>query len=169
MNRRRIEALRNLAERPGTPAEGALAREILERHEGKQSQRSQNDAFCDYLRSGERSDLDHACYTSTCRCGNVYPRKNDRESDCPMTDRHALILAEKLKRFPRGTRVYYNYWAYGENCLGTVTGPSKDWAWLRIKFDNLKQARKCPIYSEFGWHLSIEPLTGDTRKLRGIL
>jgi hypothetical protein len=29
MNRRRIEALRNLAERPGTPEEGNIARKML--------------------------------------------------------------------------------------------------------------------------------------------
>jgi hypothetical protein len=35
MNRRKLEALRALAERPGTAAEGALAREILDRAESK--------------------------------------------------------------------------------------------------------------------------------------
>lgn len=37
MTARKLQALRNLAERPGTPAEGELAREILARLEAKQS------------------------------------------------------------------------------------------------------------------------------------
>src|ERR1035438_7778096 len=106
MNSRRIEALRNLAERPGTEAEGRLARELLERAEGKRTP----------------DDLGSAC-PRRCDCGNTHPAF----TDCPMYTRHAEIDAEKRRRFPRGTRVYYNRWAYTENCQGTVTGPSTQW------------------------------------------
>lgn len=44
INDRTLEALRNLAERPGTPAEAALARELLERL-GKQPAHDEPEDF----------------------------------------------------------------------------------------------------------------------------
>ena len=62
MNSRRIEALRNLAERPGTEAEGRLARELLERAEGKRTtEESYYDKFRDFISTGALDDLGSAC------------------------------------------------------------------------------------------------------------
>lgn len=50
MTARRLKALRNLAERPGTPAEGELAKEILQRHEAGIKD---YDILAQYLRDGD--------------------------------------------------------------------------------------------------------------------
>jgi hypothetical protein len=132
VTQRQIEALRNLAERPGTEAEGRLARELLERVK-----------------------------VSTLAVGDAV----DRLQSVGLSPDE--VRAEIRRRFPRGTRVYYNYWTYVENCPGTVTGyPVKpfreDWAWARIKFDYLKSSRAVPVYSAKGWHLSVSPVSSET-------
>jgi len=76
-----------------------------------------------------------------------------------------------VKNFPKGTRVYYNYWGYKNNTPGTVVGMPRhlpygtyrhdrahNWECIRIKFDHLKNPRNVPIYSHKGCHLSEEPL-----------
>lgn len=108
-----IESLRRVAERPGSPNEGEIARRLLEQLGVK-----------------------------------------------PWTARPFDPLD-----FPKGTRVFYCYWAY-ENTPGTIvsdnvktqrsansgTGP-----WMRIKFDYLKQPRWVPVISPLGCHLSLNP------------
>jgi hypothetical protein len=164
VSRRRLEALRALAGRPGTEAEGKLARELLEKAETQRSADPES-CFADFLRTGSMDDLAAAVGTKTCDCGARYPAF----TFCPNTARHTEIDLEKRTRFPRGTRVYYNRWAYTANCPGVVTGPGKDWSWIRVKFDHLKNSRAIPIYSELGWHLSTEPLERGVQRagLRG--
>lgn len=66
---RKLQALRNLAERPGTAAEGAVARAMLAKLEGKKRVRSNSfgvegekwDAFERFLRTGSMEDLHTAC------------------------------------------------------------------------------------------------------------
>jgi hypothetical protein len=164
MNRRRLEALRNLAERPGTEAEGQLAREILKRAEAEPSEANPLGRFAQFMRSGSMDDLRDAVGPKTCDCGTQHPAF----TSCPNTAKHADIDAERRARFPRGTRVYYNCWAYSENCAGRVTGYPAQWNWIRVKFDHLKSSRSVPIYSALGWHLSTEPLPREkARPLRG--
>jgi hypothetical protein len=161
---RRIEALRALAERPGTEAEGRVAREMLKRAEAKHAQRDPMEAFRDYLHTGSMDDLGDAIGRSVCDCGTSRPAF----TNCQNTAEHERIAAEIRQRFPRGTRVFYNQWAYGANYPGRVTGYSREWNWARVKFDNLKNIRSVPIYSANGWHLSAEPLDTETRRpLRG--
>lgn len=67
MKHRRLAALRALAERPGTPAEGVVAREMLARAEAKRNEqyptdeRSKWQLFEEYLRTGDVSVLRDAC------------------------------------------------------------------------------------------------------------
>lgn len=153
--RRKIEALRNLAERPGTEAEGILAREMLARWESKKSiPVDALDKFSDFLRTGHIDDLAKAVGYKTCDCGNCHPAF----TSCPKTQLHQQIDSEKRILFPRGSRVFYNRWAYRKNCPGTITGYSIDWSWMRIKFDHLKNSRAVQIYSQKGWHLSTKPI-----------
>lgn len=166
MSRRRLEALRNLAARPGNEAEGRVAREKLKSFEKKHPDTARSSGFWVSLTySGAGSGFGFPL-RATCYCGTEY----DFAKECPNTDRHEFIRAEIKTRFKRGDRVYYNYWAYSPNCPATVAGylrgDSRSWFWILLKFDHLKQVRSVPIYSRLGWHLSSEPvLNGEV--LRG--
>lgn len=165
MTRRTLEALRNLAERPGTEAEGKLAKEILARLEGKKTPEAEYfDKFRAFLRTGSLDDLAAATGPKTCACGNQHPVF----TQCPKEDRHLEIRMQAFFRFPRGKRVFYNCWAYPANCPGTVTGISQEWNWLRIKFDHLATSRAVPIYDSQGWHLSISPIDTETLRQTGL-
>jgi len=163
---RRLAALRNLAERPGTEAEGRVAREMLARIEAKAEPAEQVYAqFEEFLRTGSLDDLGRAIGLKTCDCGNRHPAF----THCPMMEAHQRIAVEIRQRFPRGQRVHYNRWAYPKNCPGRVTGYS-GWHWVRVKFDHLKNSRAVPVYSGGLWHLSIAPLDDATLRaseLRG--
>jgi hypothetical protein len=110
--RKTIASLRRLAERPGTPAEGELARRLLE-----------------------------------------------KMSTAPKRTVKPFLAAE----FPRGTAVFYNYWAYRENDPCQIVGKEPKVAegqtWLRMKFDSLKQPRWVPVTSAMGCHISRTPLS----------
>ena len=158
---RRLNALRNLAERPGTPSEGAVARRMYEREKAKQP-KSTLDAkfgkFADFMRSGSMDDLADAVGPHLCDCGTPCRAF----TKCGNHARHEQIRTEIKERFPRGTRVYYNKWAYDANCTATVTGYPDDptlWNWIKVKFDHLKSGyRTIPIRSEHGWHISTAPI-----------
>lgn len=70
----------------------------------------------------------------------------------------------KIELFPRGTRIFYNYWCYG-NMHGTIVGKApktvKGRIWMRIKFDYLKHPRWVPVTRELGGHLSLTALPPD--------
>lgn len=145
MSARKIAALRALAERPGTEAEGAVAREKLAKLMAASPAPPTTimDSFADTIRS-------------------AVDRCVAREE----------LRAEIQRRFKPGDLVYYNRWAYAANEAGIVKGypkPTTDnAAWLRIKFDRLKTARNVPIFSEDGWHLSHTPLVAsEIGNLRG--
>lgn len=180
MNQRTLEALRNLAERPGTEAEGKLAREILARFDGgaiTDAPADEQDAwatFRDYLRRDASIDdlidvLRRQGRTQTykppelwvsCECGGDSRPWNTK---CPHLDRQEAIRVDAKKYFPKGTRVYYNKWAYPRNCAGVSTGHQSEWGWLRVKFDHLKSARDIPIYTAAGWHLTTDPVADSER------
>ncbi|MGA9884443.1 MAG: hypothetical protein WBQ34_12055 [Candidatus Acidiferrales bacterium] len=65
-------------------------------------------------------------------------------------------------KFPPGTRIFYNRWAYEFNQPGTVRtrGPKiiQGETWLLIKFDRLKNATWVPVTSRKGCHISTHPL-----------
>lgn len=169
INARRIAALRALAERPGTPAEGEVAREKLARIESKQT-RPVNASelfgfFASYLRNGCMEDLQKAVNNSVCNiCGKVFPRG----LACPNQSEHFKAHSEMYKIFPRGERVYYNYWAYPANCPAVVAGYSADLGWIRLKFDHLKNTRSVPIYDDGELRLFTSPVDSDAAdRMRG--
>jgi hypothetical protein len=168
VSQRRLEALRNLAARPGTPEEGAVARAMLAKLESRPAVELHGlDILKQYLRDGDydafRNNMRReyplqekpSARLWTCPCGLKWPTNEP----CRNTfGAHGRIGNERFERFGRAVRVYYNYWAYEPNCPGTLVGYSKEWNWVRIKFDHLKTVRSVPIYSPKGWHLSTEPL-----------
>lgn len=179
MNARKLAALKNLAERPGTPAEGALARELLRKYENtvvdvhdetdywKALQRHMRgemstDAFLDALkRYAQRPMPTHWM----CACGWQI-KINEK---CVNTAGHDKIQSEIRQRFKRGDYVYYNQWAYPLNQPATVTGyvpttKGMQWNWIAVKLIRRRRGskdvyRQIPIYSARGWHLSKEPLS----------
>lgn len=155
MNRRKIQALRNLAERPGTEAEGIVAREMLAKLENKSPEEDLISRFRRFLRTGNLDDLPEGNPLWQCVCGTI----SHRGQPCSTFWRHHEIKREMETRFPVGSRVYYNYWAYNENCSATVIGYSGDWNCIRLKFAHLKSRRNVPIYRHGYWHLSLDPLS----------
>ena len=176
MNQRTIDSLRRLAERPGTEHEGIVAREMLRKFEGKTSSLRDEDYETAYRRFARKEisieefiesmrnrhwPLDIPTHW-VCACGTTC-RVTEK---CGSHEAHADIQEQIRKRFKRGDRVYYNYHCYKLNCPGIVAAhikPKREngnyhWSWLSVRFDHLKSARQCPIYSAKGWHLTHDPL-----------
>lgn len=195
MSNRKLDALRALAERPGTDAEGKLAREILERLEAKRDARHADKpederprwvAFEDYLHGDLTTDefleamrrrvkweREQPLPTEwVCACRSRVPIG----AKCESTFAHLAIQQTIREKFKPGERVYYNKWAYDANCPGFVKAyvrlkePNGDhpWAWISVKFDHLKNARQIPIYSAKGWHLSHAPVDRETLRATGL-
>lgn len=172
MNQRRREALEQMAARGGTEAERQIARDRLSKYKADPHVTAfryvGNDIdealgkFAQFMRTGAMGDLRDAVGHKTCACGTHHPAF----TACPNTALHERIDREMRSRFQRGTRVYYNRWAYPANCVGTVVGYSKLWGWIRIKFDHLMNPMRVPIYSADGWHLSTEPLPNSSERSR---
>lgn len=83
---------------------------------------------------------------------------------------HEGIRREIRIRFPVGTLVYYNNWAYQLNQRGFIIGlPHLDchWNWHSVKFDHLKRSRSVPVVTDRGWHLSTKPITQDEAEKLG--
>lgn len=178
MTTRRLEALRALAERPGTEAEGILAREILDRLEGEQTHRAE-----EQYRRWLRRDISLDELLRAMKPQPLTPEELDalhfasrQAEEARLRVDHAAIQAEIRRRFKKGDRIFYNKWAYSKNEPGVVTGyvrPKAEngthpWAWLSCRFDRHLWPRQIPVWSERGWHLSLEPL-GDVEaeRLRG--
>lgn len=165
----RIEALRRLADRPGTPHEGAVARAMLRRMEQESNAGYRSDemdvvgAYRAYM--SRKMSVDEfvdalAKFSSqrwNCACGASV----GSNQACPEWQKHLSIQTEIRHRFKKSDRVLYNYHAYPEDCPGRVAAyvplkpenGSYPWAWISVKFDHLKAARQIPIVSADGWHL----------------
>jgi hypothetical protein len=65
--------------------------------------------------------------------------------------------------FPRGSKVYYNYWAYPFNDPCMIVGKEaktyNGQIWLRMSFTHLKHPRRVPVTSAKGCHISTAPLS----------
>lgn len=176
MKQSTIDALRRLAERPGTEHEGAVARAMLAKFEAKRDSARDDDYETAYVRFARKEiSIDEFInamrkkHTPSniptsweCDCGEVL----SFGQKCPHWEKHLAIQLEIQARFTKGDRVFYNYWAYPANCPGKVVAYAKiapergnhPWAWISVRFDHLKNARKIPIYTTRGWHLSHEPV-----------
>jgi hypothetical protein len=112
MNRRKLDALRNLADRPGTEAEGKLAREILARYERMLKSKSAVDNT-DLTDLRDRLDDILRTARAVCPCGGLY--------GCMDIRRHFELRKERDERFPEGTRIVH----HGRR--GTVTSLCGSW------------------------------------------
>lgn len=151
-----IASLRRLAERPGTPEEGDTARRLLRKMEAAHTHhRRQSFYMDDWLRQYR---------------ARVYPVPAPSRPR-PQPDAYARTAAPfNAEEFPVGTRIFYNYWACDANAPGTIVGKKQAHqqlagkAWVRIKFDHLKQARWVPVTSGAGVHISTVPLSAERSK-----
>lgn len=153
MNDRTLDALRSLAERPGTEQEGIVAREKLAALEAKRvGQESANRPLHFY-----ESIPTHF----TCPCGMIVPCG----SECGSKVRHDSIRKAMRVLFPKGARIYYNYWSGSVNTVGIVVDyprpTSYNWGWIRIQFEHLKSVRNVPVFSGKGWYISTMPLSPE--------
>lgn len=161
MSRRKLDALRALADRPGTPAEGEVAREMLRKLEAKQQaearvQKNPYRPFSDIVQPGDIFEFMR-------RSGRMHQNTSSHTGSAVNSMFTDAILAQREHHFPKGTRVYYNKWAYKENCPGVVVGYSKQYNRMRIKFDHLKTVRSVPVHGPNGWHISKKPLVDRLR------
>jgi len=182
MKARTIEALRALAERPGTEAEGIVAREILARYgELGISESSEpwdweaefvkqkaywatltGDALIEAIR---RSVMDNRLRPMPtvwrCACGAVVKVREK----CYNYQEHSRIQEEIRRRFKKGDRVLYKHFEWEDAGPGVVTGYVREkpangdhpWAWLRVKFDRCKNPNQIPVKGAKGWLLTHEP------------
>ena len=173
MNQDTIDALRRLAERPGTLAEGEAARAALKRLEGKikppPGQRNPIlDAAASFSAAMSKVRKESAPIAfCPCGSGNLAGKCSDR-------NRHLGIQKDIRGFFKKGDRIYYNYDAYPRDCPGKVASfsaiwdkicmdPGKEngtfpWAWALIKFDHLKGLRRVPVWDQYGCCLSRKPV-----------
>ncbi len=177
MKQRTLDALRALADRPGTEAEGVVAREILARQTGSSASQDDIDDIANLesiiWKKFRDSSADRATDDfiemlreyfkkrpsfTTCECGTQL----SLGGLCQNFLRHDAIRMEIRARFKPDDEVFYNRWAYAVNSPGRVVGyprPARDnWNWLRIQFDHVSQPRAVPVYCAKGWNLSVEPL-----------
>jgi hypothetical protein len=140
---------------------------MLKRAEAQPCEANPLGKFAQFMRTGSMDDLADAVGPKKCACGSY----GKPFVDCQNAKEHQRIADEIRTRFPKGTRIYYNRWAYYANDVGTVVGyprPGTLFNWARIKFERLKSVRCCPVYSEDGWHISKSPLSREERgNLRG--
>lgn len=189
MSSRKIDALRRLAERPGTEHEGIVARAMLAKLQAKQAaaggfrdyeaeyraayaafaeRRISLDEFIAATRKHTQWVNDNLPTEWTCDCGTVLPVGQK----CREAWWHLDIQTQIRAKFKIGDRVYYNRWAYAKNSPGRVSAYLKthkmedQWGWISVKFDHLKSSRQVPIFSAKGWHLSHEPITDATQQDR---
>lgn len=183
-NQSTIDALRRLAERPGTEHEGIVAREMLRRLETKLTATSGDfeaewtaayrafarkeigiDAFCAAMRKHTEHVVASLPESWKCACGATVPRGEK----CGDQYQHLSFQTSIRTRFHKGDRVFYNMHAYPENDPGIVAAYVKlkpengtyPWAWISVRFDRLKGARQIPVVSDRGWHLSREPVSHE--------
>jgi hypothetical protein len=93
--------------------------------------------------------------------GETARRLLEKMSAAPMWAVKPFLAGE----FPRGTSVFYNYWAYrgNESCqiIGKEPKLIDGKTWIRMKFDRLKQPRWVPVTSAMGCHISRTPLSAQ--------
>lgn len=142
---RKIEALQNLADRPGTEHEGKVARAMLEKLTGR--------AYAPTPPSPTPRPF--------------VPRKPRAAKpprpplDFLKDDNARLKYATEIRdRFPIGTHVFYNAPNFKANRAGIVTG-WKDFQVIVIFHDGFG-AQRVPPRSARGWHLSKKKMDAKT-------
>lgn len=154
---RKLQALQNLAERPGTEAEGRVARAMLEKLTGRpysQRERAQSDPFERFDKLWE--DLKQKCSTPPPR-----PRKAPaakKKAKLPLWYTDPLKRAQKVReRFPIGSVIYYNARGWPINTGGEVLGYER--AGFRVRVEFFSGVQLVHACSDLGWHLSLNPVS----------
>jgi hypothetical protein len=134
---RKLEALQNLADRPGTPHEGAVARAMLEKLTGKP-------------------------YTPTPQpAPRVHRPRAKKKAPAPVVPdylKDPLKMAFEVRsRFPLGTKVWYSAKGFPVNSPGTVIGFERAGHRVMVDFEwfPIKTVVAC---TDRGWHLSKKPI-----------
>lgn len=162
MSQRTLDALRNLAERPGTEAEGVLARELLERLRGKDADETvvyrrwlrKEISLDDLLRSMKPAPL-------TVEEQMAVDLENERK-------RELEIQTEIREKFKIGDQVFYNFRGYKTNHPCEVSGYSRGFL-IALKCACSMWPRSLTAYSARGWHLSHDPVSNEeAERLRGV-
>ncbi len=147
---RKLQALQNLAERPGTEAEGRVARAMLEKLTGR-PYTPQRPAPPPPFSIPYRPKKAPAAKRTV-----VLPKW--------YTD--PLKRAEKVRqRFPIGSVIYYNARGWPDNTSGYILGHERAGFRVRVEFSSgIKLVHAC---SDLGWHLSHNPASPkQARKLQ---
>jgi hypothetical protein len=140
---RTIEALRRLAERPGTVAEGLLARETLKRltfDPGQPIPRSLEDI----LRAADsapmtREELECVRVMEEERLAKIARAERQRQQD----EKRATYLAW-VKSLEKGDRVFFNYGRYSDP--GIISTPVDQHLDLKVKLDRLIWPKKINVF-----------------------
>ncbi len=148
---RKIQALQNLAERPGTEAEGRVARAMLEKLTGR-------------------------AYIPP-RPAPAPPKRKPRVPREKAVPKVPEYFADKLKlamkvreRFPLGATVYYNAFGHDPNHMGTVTGYEPSGFRVVVWFADFGKSALVYACSDRGWHLTLKPMPksmGDKMRTHG--
>lgn len=183
---RRIAALRALAARPGTPAEGEVAQRKLEEALAKEPVKAPRVYRRSPLEDAIRDALFQQMGVRMAReaIGRFYSVRRaeapfceptgmpwfldrqcacgvDRAFDikhCQNFEGHTQIEDMLSARFPLFTRIYYNGPSCVANRRGRVFMHSMQWNFLDILFDDSFTPIEVMAYSRKGWHVSIQPL-----------
>lgn len=175
-NQATLEALRRLAERPGTEHEGNVAREMLRKLEAKLADEPEDESpLIRYLRTNDMDGFLSAIrrtggrWKVRCSCG----AEHNNDETCRDVIRHEAIRMDIRVKFPLDSIVYYNYHAYEMNAYAMVAGypipKLGNWGWIRLKLAGLQSVRAVPIYSPLGYHISLKPVSREEHeKLAGL-
>jgi hypothetical protein len=99
------------------------------------------------------------------RPGTTHEGENEKRALARMLERNPKVRPFNACDFPKGTLVFYNYWAYTKNDPCVVVGKQpktiQSQTWMRLKFQSLKQPRWVPVTSVKGSHISTKPLSAE--------
>lgn len=155
----RIEALRRLAERPGTEHEGLVARKMLKRLKAKTATKPEPDSVPAKYRMAEFWNGGNPVVIQ-CHCGEMFTSR----TPCEQSSRHERIRAEILSRFAVGDRVFFNRYGYllnaAANIIKVFDKAADKWNSVQLKFEGSGKTKAITVlaYSIYGWHLSKSPL-----------
>lgn len=144
VSNRKLQALINLAERPGTPAEGEVARAMLAKLGHPYVPRPQAPPPRPAAKPRQR------------RAAPAPPKRPDLFND-------PIKVAQIIRfRFPLGSRVFFNAKGYPMNHPGMVCHYERAGTRLKVWFDDAPTATWIHAISDWGWHLTTKKMSKKT-------
>lgn len=145
-SQRTLDAILRLAERPGTEAEGIVAREMLRRL-SVEPDRPKPRSLEDILRGAEETPMTREELAFI------------RHSEEVRIRMEASVRYEAMIRgLKKGDRIYFNQVRYPKNDPGTVCGPTDGSLTVRVRLDRNMWPTRIHAYQGGGKCLSLEPL-----------